>query len=37
MTALMGPSFVILTILVYYLNWLSNLKHQTVFWPKFNI
>ena len=37
MTALMGPSFGIFTILVYYLNWLSNLRHQTVFWPKFNI
>ena len=37
MTAVMGPSFGILTILVYFLNWLSNLRHQTVFWPKFNI
>ena len=23
-------------ITVYYLNWLSNLRHQRVFWPKFN-
>ena len=30
------PSFGTYTIIVYYLNWLNNLRHQTVFWPKFN-
>ena len=29
MTALMGPSVGIFTILVYYLNWLPDLRHQT--------
>ena len=36
MTALMVSPFVTFTIIVYYLNWLSNLRHQTVFWAKFN-
>ena len=31
MTALMGQSFGTFTIIVYYLNWLSNLRHQAVF------
>ena len=30
MTAPMVPSFGTFTIIVYYLNWLSNLRHQTV-------
>ena len=36
MTILIVPSLGTFTILVYYLNWMSNLRHQTVFWPKFN-
>ena len=31
MTALIGQSFGTFTIIVYYLNWLSNLRHQTFF------